>query len=278
MRPYVKRPIIWITISYMIGVLAEGSIKWKFCYPYIALGAAAIFVGLVKLRRRGLYLPLVLLIFTLAGILNTYIHSIPNTDLDDLIGQAPVTYGQIMEKVKQSDSSASFILEARGIDHNNAQYGVNCKIRMTVYFSPDEGDDPGIDIGDWVEIRGKIERPQGRRNPKGFDYRSYLGRRGIYYTMGIPGGNVLSIKAGKLPWPNSWLRSAGDYMARVFNTYVGGGESGLIKAMLIGEKWALPYRVTEEFRNTGIAHILAISGLHIGFIILLLSWLTGILK
>ncbi|HZJ58229.1 MAG TPA: DNA internalization-related competence protein ComEC/Rec2, partial [Clostridia bacterium] len=246
--------------------------------PYIALGAATIFVGLVKLRRRGLYLPLVLLIFALGGVLNTYIHSIPNTDLDDFIGQAPVTHGQVLEQVKQRDSSASFILEARGIAHNNVQHGINCKIRMTVYFSSDNGEDLGIDIGDWIEVRGKIERPQGRRNPKGFDYRSYLGRRGIYYTMGVPRGNILSIKAGRLPWPNSWLRSARDYMARVFDTYVGGGESGLIKAMLIGEKWALPYRVTEEFRNTGIAHILAISGLHIGFIILLLSWLTGILK
>ena len=67
-------------------------------------------------------------------------------------------------------------------------------------------------------------------------------------------------------------------MAGVFDRYVGGRESGLVKAMLIGEKWALPSQITEEFRDTGIAHILAISGLHIGFIILLLTWLTNCLK
>ena len=67
-------------------------------------------------------------------------------------------------------------------------------------------------------------------------------------------------------------------MAGVFDRYVGGRESGLVKAMLIGEKWALPSQITEEFRDTGIAHILAISGLHIGFIILLLTWLTNSLK
>ena len=37
-------------------------------------------------------------------------------------------------------------------------------------------------------------------------------------------------------------------------------------------------QIVEEFRDTGIAHILAISGLHIGFIIFLLTWLTTSLK
>ncbi len=278
MGPYVKRPVIWITISYIIGVLIEGFIKWKFAYPYIALVVLAIFAGLLILRRRDLYLPLVLIIFALAGVLNAYIHSIPNTDLDEFVGQVPLTYGQVLEKIKESDSKSSFVMEVHRIDHNNTQYKVKCKIRMTVYADTDEGDYPRIDIGDWLELKGTIERPQGRRNPKGFDYREYLARRGIYYTVGVPSRSILSVETGSFPWPKSWLKSAAGFMAEVFDKYVGGRESGLVKAMLIGEKWAMPDQVVEEFRDTGIAHILAISGLHIGFIILFFSWLTNILK
>ena len=278
MGPYIKRPIIWITTSYIVGVLIEGYIKWKFIYPYIALAVLIIFAGLLIFRRRELYLPLVLIIFSLAGVLNAYIHSIPNTDLDEFVGQVPLTYGQVLEKIKESDSKSSFIMEVHRIDHHNTQYNVKSKVRMTVYADPDEGDLPIIDIGDWLEVKGKIDRPQGRRNPKGFDYRDYLGRRGIYYTIGVPNRSILSVKVGRFPWPKSWLKTAASYMAGVFDRYVGGRESGLVKAMLIGEKWALPSQITEEFRDTGIAHILAISGLHIGFIILLLTWLTNSLK
>jgi hypothetical protein len=132
MGPYVKRPVIWITISYIIGVLIEGFIKWKFAYPYIALVVLAIFAGLLILRRRDLYLPLVLIIFALVGVLNAYKHSIPNTDLDEFVGQVPLTYGQVLEKIKESDSKSSFVMEVHRIDHNNTQYKVKCKIRMTV--------------------------------------------------------------------------------------------------------------------------------------------------
>ena len=105
MGPVYKVLIIWITISYINGVLIEGFIKWKFAYPYIALVVLAIFAGLLILRRRDLYLPLVLIIFASAGVLTTYIHSIPNTDLDEFVGQVPNLWTST-GKIKESDSKS----------------------------------------------------------------------------------------------------------------------------------------------------------------------------
>ena len=66
-------------------------------------------------------------------------------------------------------------------------------------------------------------------------------------------------------------------MEQILERYVGGSGSRLLKAMIIGQKWSLPSDVKEQFINTGIAHILAISGLHVGFVVLLLSWFTNLL-
>jgi hypothetical protein len=100
MGPYIKRPIIWITTSYIVGVLIEGYIKWKFIYPYIALAVLIIFAGLLIFRRRELFLPLVLIIFSLAGVLNAYIHSIPNTDLDEFVVKVPQPFGRVWQNIK----------------------------------------------------------------------------------------------------------------------------------------------------------------------------------
>lgn len=320
MKLRIRRPVIWVTVAYVIGILISLYTKWRLTYFYIVLFPLLIF-GLIaiKLKWKGLYLSLFFSLFILIGIANTFIHNKPDTHLDNFIGQTIDLYGQVVEIVSSADSKISFVLETRSISHIDKDYAYKGRVRVTIYFNLQKQDhisqndinnkyqtsinkhdqrsdqtltktnkynqiskiqhNPlSINTGDWVKLRGTIEKPQGVRNPKGFDYRAYLARRGVHYTIGTASRNILSIDSGKLAWPQSWIESIRQYMGHVFDTYIGGMGSRLMKAMIIGQRWGLPSELREEFANTGIAHILAISGLHIGFIVLLLSWLTKGLK
>lgn len=287
----VKRPIIWVTVAYIVGILIGLKVKWGFGYFFISLIVLALMLVLAKLKWEGLYLLLLLSLFTLTGIANAHIHSMPHRDLDDFIGQTITIYGQVLEISSDissdRDAKTSFVIKAHSIEKNDIKYDYQGKVRVTVYYGR-EGDSStpidkhtsldgktSIKAGHWIGVRGELEKPQGQRNPKGFDYRAYLARRDIHYTMGVQSRNILSIKPERFPWPKSWLKSTSEYMGQAFDTYVGGRESKLLKAMIIGERWLLPFEMKDQFAATGIAHILAISGLHIGFVILMLSWLTN---
>lgn len=273
----IKRPAIWITLAYIIGILIAVYMKWKSNYLIIALVLLAL-VGLAtRLKGKGVYLLLTLLLFILIGATNTYIQTRPDTDLDSFLDKTVTIYGQVWDLAQQTDSKTTIILEARRVKHAGIEYEGKSKIRTSFYLDPEKDREMPVNIGDWVELKGKLERPQGLRNPKGFDYRAYLARRGIHYTMGVANRNILSINPGSFSWPKSWLMSARGYMEQILERYVGGSGSRLLKAMIIGQKWSLPSDVKEQFINTGIAHILAISGLHVGFVVLLLSWFTNLL-
>ncbi|HZJ83876.1 MAG TPA: DNA internalization-related competence protein ComEC/Rec2 [Clostridia bacterium] len=273
----IKRPIIWVTIAYTVGILGASYIRWKIEYFYISLIILilmAIFWTLAKLKWKGLLFLFLLSSFALAGVVNTYMSSIPNQDLDKFVGQALIIKGQVLELARQENNKTSFILKLDRIEHDNKKHLVHNKLRTTIYLNPENDNLSPINIGDWIEINGEIEKPQGLRNPKGFDYRAYLARRDIHYIIGTSEKSIISIKAGRFPWPKSWIISARESIAGVYDKYLGPEESNLIKAMILGEKWGLPSELKDHFSKTGIAHILAISGLHIGFVVLLLNSLT----
>ena len=48
--------------------------------------------------------------------------------------------------------------------------------------------------------------------------------------------------------------------------------------MLLGQKWLLPVQIQQDFQKTGLAHVLAISGLHIGFIAVVLNRMVQLLR
>ncbi|NMA94831.1 MAG: DNA internalization-related competence protein ComEC/Rec2, partial [Clostridiales bacterium] len=119
--------------------------------------------------------------------------------------------------------------------------------------------------GDTIAFRGILDLPAGQRNPKGFDYRVYLKNRDIYNIMSIGHEDIklYEILNGGFIRP---MEKIALWMDKTINRYVGQGKE-LLKSMILGQKWDLPTDIRKQFSRTGTAHILAISGLHVGFIL-----------
>ena len=119
--------------------------------------------------------------------------------------------------------------------------------------------------GTAVRFTGRVYVPGGAQNPGGFDFREYLLGQGVAH--GVYGATDLT-DAGK-PWSvrgqaAAWRASLRAYLCRVM-----GDESDYAAAMLLGSREALPEDDTDAFRRVGVAHVLTISGFHVG----VLAWL-----
>lgn len=117
--------------------------------------------------------------------------------------------------------------------------------------------------GEAVSFTAKLYHPSGQMNPYGFDFAMYLHQRGV--TVGLTGAREPSA-TGR---PGRGARSL-CYQARKWLTgrarAVFGADSALPEAMLLGVKEQLPDETQRAFSETGIAHILAVSGLHVSLL------------
>ena len=126
-------------------------------------------------------------------------------------------------------------------------------------------------LGRKIEIYGKIGKAAEAVNPGCFNYRNYLYSRNINYTMSAKTVKLISSE-------KSLLWKYRTYIARLrekFLTYFDSDNvSAFIKGVIFGDKTDIDEDTLQEFNQNSTGHILAVSGLHVGFLFALLRILT----
>jgi competence protein ComEC len=111
-------------------------------------------------------------------------------------------------------------------------------------------------------------------NPGCFDYQRYCTFQGISYKVYLKPGEYGTLKIENANLFRKYLFSIRAQIVGVLKKYIPGEkEAGLAEAMLIGYKDDLDQRLVQSYSNTGVVHIIAISGLHLGLIYWLLMLL-----
>ncbi len=127
---------------------------------------------------------------------------------------------------------------------------------------------PPVFPGDRVRVLTSIRPPRSVHNPGVLDYARLLQRRGIDWTGTAHSCSHLLVEYG--PKPVSVLRffqSARTALQHFVSRREASAEArGIFSALTVGERGRIPEPVNEDFRQAGLAHLLAISGLHLGFV------------
>ena len=121
---------------------------------------------------------------------------------------------------------------------------------------------PAYQYGDVLKLTGELKKPIPF---DGFNYTSYLAGQGIYSVIYYPEIKVIGRGEGSktLQWLYSLRESLSDSLARALPEPQG----ALAQAILLGWRGNIPDSLNQAFSRTGTAHLLAISGLHIGVVI-----------
>ena len=150
--------------------------------------------------------------------------------------------------------------------------------RWLVYARPPDElvarrDAPYFRYGDVLTVTGT---PQEPRPIDGFDYPAYLAAQGI--TAAVFAREAQVVGEGGARW-RAALYSARGRLADSIERVMPYPESALGQALLLGKRESLPTELVERFRGTGAAHLLAISGLHVGVLLAVTAgagaWLLG---
>jgi len=135
-----------------------------------------------------------------------------------------------------------------------------------------------LKYGDEFTVDIRLVLPDSKRNPGGFDYRAFLASKGIY-ALGKSGNNLKLTGINRGSWFNTKvIYPSRRFVRRSLKKHIEKPALPLVLALLTGDRGMLSDDVTEHFANAGALHILAVSGLHVGFVLLFLEIMLGLMR
>jgi len=129
-----------------------------------------------------------------------------------------------------------------------------------VYFSGEQN----FSYGDILKISGETNLPTKYQNDKGFDYSKYLKTEKIVAMVFCEKVEFIKKEDSILAKIYSVKQKCVDILEENFEQE----QAELLKAILLGEKSGISHNQSEIFSKSGLAHILAISGLHVSYVVL----------
>ncbi|HKL71678.1 MAG TPA: ComEC/Rec2 family competence protein, partial [Marinilabiliaceae bacterium] len=131
---------------------------------------------------------------------------------------------------------------------------------------------------DQVVIKGSLQPLKSSTNPHSFDYGRYLVRNGFSTQMFI--SDTASIKLIKRKKTIRFSQIPQKVRAKCENVFVSSGvdstSMSVVKAILLGDRSDIDKEVNQQFVKSGVIHILAVSGLHVGIIYLIINQLLSL--
>ncbi|MBQ9196455.1 MAG: ComEC/Rec2 family competence protein [Clostridia bacterium] len=139
-------------------------------------------------------------------------------------------------------------------------------------YWPDAPDAPLPMDGQEATFTGSVYHPMEQSNPHGFDFRLYLLQKGV--TIGVTGCSDLTLTPSGQTAPASPLIRLRQALRLRLDTLLG-DHGSLAAALVLNEKGDLPEDLAESFQLAGVAHVLAVSGLHV---MILFSCILALLR
>lgn len=143
-------------------------------------------------------------------------------------------------------------------------------------YLPKDSFSRDVGWGDYLQFLSRISPPHNSGNPHEFDYAAYLFHQGV---GGISWAKPIEWKKISGPAVFDLRQKADACRTKILDVFrrlgFTGDELAVLSALTVGYKEGLSDEVRQAFSASGVSHVLALSGLHIGFIYLLLNFLLA---
>ena len=169
-----------------------------------------------------------------------------------------------VEKTKsiKANATVTYLLQ-------NGQ-SISAKGKIILYFKKDSS--LQLAYGSQIIFKKPLQEIKNSGNPGGFDYKRYSLFQGITHQVYLKTDEFEVLNGKKENWFRKFIYTSRERVLNILRKNIKGDkELGLAEALLIGYKDDLEQSLVQSYTNTGVVHIIAISGLHLGLIYWLLS-------
>jgi competence protein ComEC len=176
---------------------------------------------------------------------------------EQYLGEKVMVEGVIVREVDERAKNVQLMVQVESVGEARASRRV---LVIADRFSK-------FEYGDRVRAEGTLEKPETFETDLGrtFDYPGYLSARGISYTM--PRANVERIGGGEGNPVLTFLFSVKRAFVRNIESLLPEPQAGLAEGLVLGVKRALGKDLENAFRDTGVIHIIVLSGYNVTIVV-----------
>ena len=260
-----NRPLIPMAVWFAAGILAghEIPLHGPFLIAALFFPIAALLIALLLFPglRRGYIL---LSIFFLAGAFLIQGNFSPS-GLALLASQEKkaVIEGTVLDPIKLIDNRiARFTLYAQGLCLPAKTMPLNETIAVSVYRHS-----PQLRPGDRIRFPARLRPFRNFNNPGSYDYKRAMQVKGLSCAAGVSdGARMQRLGTGGLPFFRGLVESIQGPIREFFHNRLRPRNDALFRALILGERQGITPDLRDPFNRTGLGHLLAVSGLHIGLV------------
>ena len=274
----LKFPLLTITISFAIGIIAEYYLEWTFSKLITLLifcfGAFCFLFWKSKkvlLQNISFGITTYLLAFTL-GMLSFYVHSDTNNAnhyTKNTIEETNSIRAIVTSALKPNAKYNKYFIS---LSHFNDSVTSG---KMLLYVP--KINTTKLSTGDEIWLKNSVYPIPKAFNPYQFDYANYLEKQNVYHQIYTRENQIKIIQTHKNF--DFYIEKLRNNLSKSFDIHDFEPKTkAIIDALILGQRLELDKETIADYSNAGVIHILAISGLHISIIYFFIVFLLKPLK
>ena len=266
----MKRPILIAALGYIIGIV------WGLYFKIVLIFCSIIAICMLIVEKNKNILRIIklvinkkvtilLLIFIIAGFIHIKFLKYDYEKIYISLENVNIV-GTIVSSKKEKQYINEYKIETEKINN------IKLKKKFILLTKNKE-----IEYGNKIKLEGTYIKPSKSRNYRGFDYSNYLKTENIYGTI-EQNGKIELIKEKNINYLFINLYKVKNKIIKNINNKFPEETRGVVLGILLGDKSSIEEDVRQNFADSSLSHILAVSGTHISYVVICISVLFKKLK
>lgn len=268
-------PVIKFVIIFALGILFQYLIKFTVeIYQYFIISTLIIVIFLYiwkwenVVNLKQIFIGCFIFLFGGYYLMTNNLENVKYPFSSPKIKNVKVT-GKIVKIDLIKKSKMSFVLKLNSVKNENINPYLNNNFIVSLWQDTTNTIDSlyqKISIGNKISFVGTVARAKNQRNPGEFDYEKYLQSINISGVINCYKLESIEIIDNESYFLFNLLFNVRKLIDNRIKELHNESSASLLKGILLADRSEIDYDVKDSFVNSGVIHVLAVSGLHVGFI------------
>lgn len=268
-----EAPFIRLIIPLIGGIIAQWYLQGSMTASLVLLTSSIVLYLIFQFNKNFVQFKLYwlngviinVLLFAI-GMLLTYYHDISHQEkwINNHYKSGDAIVATLQEPLSEKEKSFKALASVQYIINDDTLNPV--KGYILLYLKKDSSL-PQLSYDSQIIFNKPLQPIKNSGNPGAFDYQRYCAFQDIYHQAFLKPGEFVVLPKKNKNSIQEFLFAAQEKTVSIFHKYIHGDkEKGLAEALLIGYKDDLDKNLVQSYTNTGVVHIIAISGMQLALI------------
>ena len=274
MHPLFRYIPLHLLVFLILGITIQFYTQiWIYGFPKLLFLFLILLFVLISIQKKVVRTVVAFILFFIIGISSVYIQDTRNfkNAYRSFISKDAKVVLKISKILKSGFYHEKYIAEVLQINKEKTRG------RILLNIQKDSLKDQ-FKIDDLLLVPSFFTRVLPPLNPNQFNYKAYLAKQGIHHQLFLEKYQVLKRLKSKATFQGIAAKFRDKVQHSLSKQGFEKDELAVLSALLLGQRQAVSKELLSHYAAAGAIHILAISGLHVGIILLILSFLFAPLE